>query len=197
MQAVLMTVAVLSSAVASASEADVQAGIQLSSTAQGRSASLLGGLALDATWKPSALAPLRETDALRFTSKVPRPLDSGGGVSSDVRQILALILGFVPGFGIGHLVAHDRDGFILFLIVDIALYALWGALGFGFTHGWVWGIGGVIWLVVHIIQALDAFSEAGGGSLVELNREQALPIASSGGSGEGLPITTRVLQFEF
>jgi hypothetical protein len=197
MQAVLMTVAVLSSAVASATEAGDPAGIQLASTVEKRSASLLGGLTLDATWRPSTMAPLREMDALRFTSQIPRALDSGGGVGSDVRQVLALILGFVPGFGIGHLIAHDRDGFILFLIVDIALYALWGALGFGFTEGWIWGIGGVVWLVVHIIQALDAYSEAGGGHLVERTRELAVPIASSGGGLEPLPITTRVLQFEF
>jgi hypothetical protein len=195
MQAVLMTVVVLSSAVAFASES-VDSGIQLASTAEKRSASLLGGLELDATWKPSRVTPLRETDALRFTSQIPRALDSGGGISSDVRQVLALILGFVPGFGIGHLIARDRDGFILFLIVDIALYALWGVLGFG-PGSWWWGVGGIVWLVVHIVQALDAFAEAGGGHLVERTRERALPIASAGSFESSLPITTRVYQFQF
>jgi hypothetical protein len=44
---------------------------------------------------------------------------------------------------------------------------------------------------------LDAYSEAGGGRLVERTRELAVPIASSGAGLESLPITTRVLQFEF
>ncbi|HYX92308.1 MAG TPA: hypothetical protein VE782_12160, partial [Myxococcaceae bacterium] len=69
MQAVLMTVAVLSSAVASATEAGDPAGIRLASTVENRSASLLGGLTLDATWRPSTMVPLRETDALRFSSE--------------------------------------------------------------------------------------------------------------------------------
>jgi hypothetical protein len=119
-----------------------------------------------------------------------------------VRQILALILGFVPGFGIGHLIAKDRDGFILFLIIDIALYAL------GVTVGWVvglhpffWGIGGLVWLVVHIIQALDAYAEAGGGRIVERTRERAVGIASTGAERadplNALTPTTRVLGFQF
>ena len=53
------------------------------------------------------------------------PLDTGGGgragESADTRHVLCFILGFFPGFGIGHLLAHNRDGFILFLVVDVAI----------------------------------------------------------------------------
>ena len=200
MQVVLLGVAVLSSAVSSAAKVDEPAGIQLSTTLEKRSASLLGGLELDATWRPSALVPLRETDGLRFVSETPRALDAGGGLGSDVRQILALLLGFIPGFGLGHLIAQDRDGFILFLIIDVALYALWGVLGF-YVHGWAWGLGGLVWLVVHIIQALDAYGEAGGGRIVERTRERAVGIASAGAERldplNALTTTTRVLGFQF
>ncbi|HZA50221.1 MAG TPA: hypothetical protein VE549_05740, partial [Myxococcaceae bacterium] len=159
----------------------------------------LGGMELDATWRPSALEPLRVTDGLRFGSETPRALDEGGGLSSDVRQILALLLGFIPGFGIGHLIAQDRDGFILFLIIDIALYAL------GVTVGWVagghayfWGLGGLIWLVVHIIQALDAYAEAGGDRIVQRTRERAVGIASVGRDPLDAPTTnTRVFALHF
>jgi hypothetical protein len=195
MQVVLITVAVLSSAVTSGSSADDPTGVQLSSTLEKRSASLLGGLELDATWRPSVLGPLRETDGLRFTSQGPRALDDGGGLSSDVRQILALLLGFIPGFGIGHLIAQDRDGFILFLIIDVALYALWGVFGF-YVHPYAFGVGGLIWLVVHIIQALDAYAEAGGGRIVERTRERAVGIASAA-DPIALPNTTRVFALQF
>jgi hypothetical protein len=197
MHVVLITLAVLSSAVTSASNLDDAAGVQLSTTMEKRSASLLGGLELDATWRPSAMAPLRETDGLRFMSESPRALDAGGGVDSDVRQILALILGFIPGFGIGHLIAQDRDGFILFLIIDIAIYAVWGALWFNF-YGWIGPIGGIVWLVVHIIQALDAYAEAGGGRIVERTRERAVGIASAAADPISAPVTTtRLFALQF
>jgi hypothetical protein len=195
MQVALITVAVFSSAMTSGSSADDPTGVQLSSTLETRSASLLAGLELDATWRPSVLGPLRETDGLRFTSEAPRPLDDGGGLDSDVRQILALLLGFIPGFGIGHLIAQDRDGFILFLIIDIALYVVWGVLWFNF-HGWIAPIGGIVWLVVHIIQALDAYAEAGGGRIVERTRERAVGIASAA-DPIALPNTTRVFALQF
>lgn len=164
-----------------------------------RSATLLDGAELDATYKPSSSSALRLTDDLRFElAGTPAALDVGGGVSSDLRQVLALILGFIPGFGIGHLIAHDRDGFILFLIIDIALYALWGIVGWA-----VWGgfgyVGGVIWLVVHVIQALDAYAEAGGERIVQLTRERAIEIAR-GGEPAGLDaprVNTRLFGLSF
>ncbi len=164
-----------------------------------RKASFLGGLELDASWRPSAFEPLRLTDGIRLASaETPLALDRGGGLDSDLRQILALILGFVPGFGLGHLIARDKDGFILFLIIDIALYVLWGVFG-GIYHGWFWGIGGVVWLVVHIIQALDAYGEAGGPRIVEIMRERAVEVAIRAAPRE-VPVpavTAKVLEFAF
>src|SRR3954470_19372257 len=75
--------------------------------------------------------------ALQFQGEVPSlPLpppampDEGGGagVSSDVMPLLAILLSLFVGFGTGHLVVHDRDGFILFLVVDVVLWAVGGVL---------------------------------------------------------------------
>src|SRR4051812_28432423 len=70
--------------------------------------------------------------ALKFqgaSPSLPLPLpmpsmpDEGGGagVSSDVIPVLAILLALFVGFGTGHLVVHDREGFILFLIVDVVI----------------------------------------------------------------------------
>ncbi len=172
-------------------------GVSLSQSQDARRVSLLGGLELDATLKPSASPPLRLTDGLRYDREGPlRPLDMGGGLSSDVRQILSLIIGFIPGFGLGHLIAGDKDGFILFLVIDVALYVLWGVVGFGFFHPFRF-IGGAVWLVVHLIQALDAYAEAGGPRIVQAVREQAVGLADLGPGRDSAITTTRAFALTF
>lgn len=145
-----------------------------------RQATLLQGTALESDYRPAQHSMLRLMDDVGFLrGPSPAPLDSGGGMSSDLRQILALILGFIPGFGLGHLIARDRDGFILFLVIDLVLWAVGGFLGYVvFRGGLFFGLGGLVWLVVHIIQALDAYGSAGGERLVQRLRENAIEIAS-------------------
>ena len=186
-------------AVLCSSYAFAEGDVALSSTSQHRSANLLGGLELDSSYKLSTSPALALSDDLRFSlMDAPAALDQGGGLSSDLRQILALILGFVPGFGIGHLIAHDRDGFVLFLIIDIALYVLWGTVGWIVWHPFGY-VGGLIWLVVHIIQALDAYAEAGGERIVQRMREQAVEFARTDlDVRPDVPaITTRVFALTF
>jgi hypothetical protein len=201
MSSVLVCLAVvLSSSTAALPEPAKDArGVSLEATMEGRSASLLGGQELAATWKPSASTPLRLTDGFRLNrAELPMALDQGGGMSSDTRQILALILGFFPGFGLGHLVAGDKHGFVTFLVVDLVLYAGWAILG-GILHGVAWWVPGFVWLVVHIFQALDAYAQAGGERIVEILRERAVEIASGGGGrgSDGPIITTRVWSLSF
>lgn len=129
------------------------------------------------------------------TEQLPA-LDMGGGVGSDARQILALLLGFIPGFGLGHLIARDKQGFVLFLIIDIVLYVAWWVPWVGFKLSPFGFIGGLVWLVVHIFQGLDAYAEAGGERLIELNRERAVRIAAAPGREED-PTTTRLFSFAF
>lgn len=125
-------------------------------------------------------------------------LDYGGAVRSDTRPILALVLGLVLGFGIGHLVAQDRDGFILFLIVDVAIIAVSSVLSVAVGTGLFWGLGSVGLLVSHILQGLDAYAQAGGPRIVEFTRRRAVELASVAGGTRDTPlVTTRVLGFSF
>jgi hypothetical protein len=57
----------------------------------------------------------------------------------------------------------------------------------------------VVWLVVHVIQALDAYHQAGGEKIVEVLRDRAVEIASGGGGrgSDGPVITTRVWSLSF
>jgi hypothetical protein len=120
------------------------------------------------------------------------PLDDGGGVSSDTRQVLALLLGLLVGFGIGHLVARDRDGFILFLIVDLAIITISSVLFFATPFR----LGYLALFISHVIQGLDAYAKAGGGSLVEHTRTRAVEIAGLPGR-EAPHITTRAFAYSF
>lgn len=163
-----------------------------------RSARLVPGLELQVDVKLPSAAPLAVLGALALDPRMPLlPLDTGGGVSGETRQILALVLGLVVGFGLGHFVARDREGFVLFLVVDIAIIAasavLHAAAGFKFL--WI-GL-----LVSHIIQGLDAYGEAGGPRIVEKARERSVDItpreAWAGGPREQPAVTTRTLGFAF
>jgi hypothetical protein len=195
----LLVATLLCGTAAAEPEATPDASVSFTRTFDGRSARLLQGLELSGTWKPSEAAPLRMTDDLRFQlAGAPAALDAGGGMDSELRQILALLLGFFPGFGIGHLIAHDRDGFILFLVIDVVLYVVGGIFGFWVIHhGIFWGLGGLVWLVVHIIQALDAYGEAGGPRIVQQLRERAVELSSADGGRTQPIVTTRFLRFDF
>jgi hypothetical protein len=177
-----------------AAPSSTESGIKVGDTQ--RKASLLQGTALESDYQPSQHSLLRLVDDVRFLrGDSPAPLDHGGGVSSDVRQILALILGFIPGFGLGHLIAKDKNGFILFLIIDVVLYVLWGV---------TWGlfypvrlVGGLVWLVVHIFQAIDAYGAAGGERLVQRLRENAIQIASVPGRVIEPVVSMRQFSYQF
>ncbi|HYO54113.1 hypothetical protein [Archangium sp.] len=164
---------------------------------EGRHARLLEGLELAATFKPSMTPPLRLTDAMRFgLMDAPLPLDTGGAVSAEMRPILALVLGLILGFGTGHLVAGDRNGFILFLVVDLAIVVVSVILRFA-VGGWFWGLGGLALLISHVIQGIDALGKAGGPRLVEATRQRAVEVADVSGGRDTPPITTRAFAFTF
>jgi len=200
MSLALLVVVSLSTSTLSPPPAQEPNAIRLADTVEGRKATLLGGVELDATWKPSAAPPLRLIDGLRFASEgTPAPLDHGGGVSSGGRQVLALLLGLLVGFGTGHLVAKNREGFILFLIVDIVIIVASNVLELAVLRGGglLWGLGGLALLISHIIQGLDAYALSGGERLIEVTREKAVRLARAGSGLEAPIITTRSFGFEF
>ncbi|MCY1078402.1 hypothetical protein [Archangium lansingense] len=164
---------------------------------EGRHARLLEGLELAATFKPSETPPLRLTDAMRFgLMDAPLPLDTGGAMDSEVRQVAALLLGLFIGFGTGHLLVRDQDGFILFLIVDAAIIVASAVFRLA-LGGWFWGLGGVALLVSHVIQGIDALGKAGGPRIVEVTRQRAVEVSDVSGGRDTPPITTRAFAFSF
>ncbi len=164
---------------------------------ESRHARLLDGLELAATFKPSVTPPLQLTDATRFALMgTPLPLDTGGGVDAETRQVLALVLGLFLGFGTGHLVARDQDGFILFLVVDLAIIVVSSVFRLA-VGGWFWGLGGVALLVSHVIQGIDALGKAGGPRIVEETRKKAVLVADVSGGRDAPLITTRAFAFSF
>lgn len=177
--------------------APVSADSALTLSSSARSASLMQQTKLEGHWQPARTTALRLVDDIRMLrSDNAVPLDQGGGVSSDVRGILAALLGFFPGFGIGHLIAKDRNGFILFLIIDIVLVVLYYGVGWYVFTPFRF-IGGLVWLLVHIYQAIDAYGAATGDRIVNAVREQAVRIASVPGRRDEPAITTRLFKFDF
>ena len=89
-------------------------------------------------------------------------LDEGGGASDD--QLFGFILGFIPGFGLGHLIQDDGDGFVFYLIVDFAVVGagvlLTALLG---MTSLAWAVLVLGWVGIHLMQGLDAYRRAGGG----------------------------------
>lgn len=173
--------------------------VTLTATLAGRSAHLVEGFeSLAGAATAAAQVPV---DLLRFDLEgTPGGRDTGAGVDSETRQILALLLGLLVGFGTGHLVARDRDGFILFLIVDLAIVTVSSVFGGLVRVGLFWPLGGVALLISHVIQAIDAYGEAGGGRLVERARESAILVAGEPGGlapGPTPAVTTRAFAFSF
>lgn len=173
--------------------------VSFAATMEGRHARLLEGVELAADFKPSLSPVLRLTDATRLgLMGAPFALDVGGGaaVESDTRPVLALVLGLVIGFGTGHLVAGDTSGFILFLVVDVAIIVV-SSIVSALVVGWFWGIGGLGLLASHIIQGINAYGEAGGGKLVENARRNSILVADVTGGRDAPAVTTRAFAFNF
>ena len=173
--------------------------ISFARTWEGRQARLLEGVELAATYKPSQTPALRLTDATRLALMgAPMPLDMGGGVSSgNTEPVLALVLGLLVGFGTGHLIAGDSSGFLLFLVVDVAIIVVSSVLTAVLAHGLFWGLGGLALLASHIIQGIDAYQTAGGSRIVEATRQRAVLVADSSNGRETPLVTTRAFSFAF
>ncbi|AKJ03640.1 hypothetical protein ATI61_119110 [Archangium gephyra] len=167
---------------------------------EGRHARLLDGVQLAASFH-SDITPDGFTDALHF-GRLHEPLRQesggrgGGAINGEVRQVLALVLGLFIGFGTGHLLVRDTDGFLLFLVVDVAIIVVSSVFRFA-VGGWFWGLGGVALLVSHVIQGIDALGKAGGPRIVDVVRERAVQVADVSGGRDAPTITTRAFAFNF
>lgn len=90
----------------------------------------------------------------------PFPLDDGGGAASEER-VIGFILGFFPGFGLGHLILDDEDGFLFYLLIDFVTLAAFIVVDVLFPT--IWAITVLGWIGLHVLQGIDAYRTAGGG----------------------------------
>jgi hypothetical protein len=195
---VLLTTLLLSALAATPVDADPS--LSFAHTYEARQARLLEGVQLESDYvlPSSPMLRLMHADVLALDS-APLPLDTGGGLRSDTKPLVALLLGLILGFGTGHLIAGDQDGFVLFLIIDVAIIVVGAIFEAALGVGLFWGLG---LLVSHIIQGIDAYQTAGGSRIVELTRSRAVQVAAVGprapAAGRELAqVTTRVYGLSF
>jgi hypothetical protein len=84
------------------------------------------------------------------------------GMAPGERQALAFVLGVIPGFGLGHVVAGSHD-WPIWLVVDVVLFVV---VGFGFWWGPWWhgaeAVGVLLFLVERGFEGYFAYRAAGG-----------------------------------
>lgn len=126
---------------------------------------LLAGGAPEARLVPELHEELaRElTELARYLGhdEAPFSLDDGGGSRASEERVIAFILGFFPGFGLGHLITDNEDGFFFYLLVDFVTLAAFIVVDVLFPT--IWAITVLGWIGLHILQGLDAYRTAGGG----------------------------------
>jgi hypothetical protein len=99
----------------------------------------------------------------------------GAGGDAQARQTLALVLGFVIGFGVGHLIAGDQGNFALFLILDAIVVGVAVVLNAIFIHsGVLYGIAVITLIASHLFQGIDAYSAARPKDVVKQQRDSAI-----------------------
>jgi hypothetical protein len=107
-----------------------------------------------------------------------------------------LLIGLFVGFGIGHLIAGDRQGFILWLIIDVvAIVAL--IVIYTLLPGIVGLLATVGFVVERVIQGIDAYGSAGGQRIVERSYDGAMFARESVERGTRFQPVVRTMSFAF
>ncbi len=87
----------------------------------------------------------------------------GGGDGAGPIAALAFVLGVIPGFGIGHLVAGSIGGFIAWLIIDVVvgvlLFYVFPVLLFP-AFAYIWTIDIVVLVIERLIEGYSAYRTA-------------------------------------
>jgi hypothetical protein len=133
-------------------------------------------LRLDAFDAPPEFTPGAglELPALALEGVPLGAVDDGGGAPARrgghrVEPAVALILGIIPGFGLGHFLAGSHDA-VYWLIADIIIFFVWPG-GFVFTSDRAYAFLGLLVLVERVIEGLSAFQAAGGGPVFRAERD--------------------------
>ncbi len=139
---------------------------------------------------PQASMPLPRLDLPRLSvdrELVPAVLDDGSGagdsgMSRSDRAILALVLGIIPGFGIGHVIA-DSKSWVVWLVVDVVLLVVAVAISAGAGSGLAW----LIIIPERILEGIDAYNAALGRHFLSQAAPQAPPAGSLAAVAAGAP----------
>ena len=106
---------------------------------------------------------------LRLDGETPVLLDEGGGAGSHRRSgvdpVVALVLGIIPGFGLGHVISGSPR-FPLWLVADVAILVFWyfgvWAEPYYLDSDPLRGLFLLLILAERIVEGVDAFHQAGG-----------------------------------
>jgi len=95
---------------------------------------------------------------------------SGAGAHRHrTEPVLCLVLGIIPGFGIGHLLAGS-DRWVVWLVVDIVIAAVfWGPFWYWPGHPGYFPALSLLVLVERIFEGLFAYEAAGGGRVFRMD----------------------------
>jgi len=100
---------------------------------------------------------------LSLSGATPAQLEVTPGEGARERSIepgLALILGVVPGFGVGHYFAGAPQ-WTVWLVVDIVVFVVWPG-GFIFTDNRAYVLSGLLVLAERVVEGVSAYRAAGG-----------------------------------
>jgi hypothetical protein len=122
-----------------------------------------------------------EVPALSIAGVPMLAVDTGGGAPGRRQRVepaLALILGIIPGFGLGHLLAGSEQ-WVIWLIADIVIFLVWpGGFFFVSDRGNAYGFLGLLVLVERIFEGISAYQAAGGGPILRSERGFAAALPS-------------------
>jgi hypothetical protein len=129
-------------------------------------------------------------EMMRFANDIlpeGRKYDAAGSGDGDAGGLAVIcgLLGFFPGFGLGHLVAGNISGFILFLIIDLVMAAVFFVLfpaAFWFA---LWYLPGIIVFIVE--RVVEAFLAADSATRYRGYRTYGDAEVPAGGAFEHLP----------
>ncbi len=154
MRAMRTTIAAVLLSLSLAAPAAARADLALSLPSLGAERAPAGLLSEPTAWARLGSPEPRLVPDLRLDPALD--LGGGDGMRRSDRAVLALVLGIIPGFGVGHVVA-EVDSWVIWLVVDVVVFAISGIFWFGPGPDWP---GALIWVLERVLEGVDAYHRA-------------------------------------
>lgn len=117
--------------------------------------------------------------------------DGRGGGRGRVEPALCLVLGIIPGFGIGHLLAGS-DRWVLWLVVDIVIAVFfWGPFWYWPDRPGYFPALSLLVVVERVVEGILAYQAAGGGPVFRLEGGLASLAPAPSPALAAIPVTPR------